>query len=116
MVPDTLYYPIDSKFPAVEFLFVKNEAGVETNQLFGIQVTYSSTHRKEKQVYTKLLERLCSDAITIYIISKPSNTERYAIDPFGKLCASFSQEDMPNLHFKVVKCDWTPANVSSPQN
>ena len=55
MVPDILYYPIDSKFPAVEFALVKNEAGVGTNQVFGIQVNYLSTYRKEKQVYTKLL-------------------------------------------------------------
>ena len=40
VVPDSLYYPVDSKFPAVEFVFVKNEAGVGTKQAFGIQVTY----------------------------------------------------------------------------
>ena len=38
-------------------------------------MTYSGSHAKSISVYKKLLERLDTDSITIYIVSSPTNTE-----------------------------------------
>jgi len=102
MEPDTLYCPYDPKFPAVEFVFTK--VSDQKTQVFGIQVTYSEDHRKKQNVYNQLLNRLDTAAITIYIVSSPTNTEGYTSSTFEKLCTGFTQTDMPNLSFKVVKC------------
>ena len=42
--PGVLFYPIDPKFPAVDFVFVKEEK--HKKQVFCVQVTFGGSHQK----------------------------------------------------------------------
>ena len=53
-------------------------------------------------VYQQLFRRLDTQAITIFIVSTPNNTDGYKSNPFKKLCSEFDPEAIPGLKFKVV--------------
>ena len=108
MQPGILYRPCEPLFPAVEMLWVEENEKKE-RVYYGIQVTFSDSHKKNLSVYEGLYRLVGlheKDKFIIYAVTNPIDIKTYAQDGWKKFLSKDSKKNCRyNLDFAVISAE-----------